>query len=50
MALNGTRLACQTHWVGHMKPHPPPHIWACPHDQSQTTTLLNPYLQDSMRN
>ena len=44
------RLACQTCQMGHMTPHPPPHIWACPHDQSQTTALLNPYLQDSMKN
>ena len=48
-ALNGTHLARQTHRVGHVMPHPPPHIWACPHDQSQTTALLNPYLQDGTK-
>ena len=49
-AHNSTHLSRQTHWVGHAMPHPPPHIWVCPHNQSQTTTLLNPYLQDSMKN
>ena len=49
-ALNGMHLAHRTCQVGQMMPHPPPHIWVCPHDQSQTITLLNPYLQDSMKN
>ena len=49
-AHNGACLARQTRWVGHAMPHPPPCIWVHPHDQSQTTTLLNPYLQDSMKN
>ena len=42
MAWKDTRSACQTQWVGRVMLHPPPHIWAHPRDQSQTTTLLNP--------
>ena len=38
-------MAHQTHLAGHMTPHPPPHIWAHPHDQSQTTALLTHILQ-----
>ena len=45
MAHRGTRLACQTCPVGHMMPHPPPHIWVHPRDQSQTTALLTYILQ-----
>ena len=33
----------QTHPMSCVMPHPPLHIWVSPHDQSQTTTLLNPY-------
>ena len=45
MACRGTRLAHQTRPVGHTMSHPPPCIWACSHDQSQTTTLLTHILQ-----
>ena len=34
----GMHLAHQTH---PMMPHPPPHIWVHPLDQSQATALLN---------
>ena len=40
----GMHLTCQIHPMSCVMPHPPPHIWEHPHDQSQAPTLLNQFL------